>query len=66
MTPTFKGKFQPIYEPPYVPPATHSGNRRRAYLKHRSWVLPVLVTLGILFIVCGALMALAGWEAPQL
>lgn len=67
MTPTFdwmqKGT---VYEPPHVSPATSSGQRRRAYLKHRSWVGPVFIVLAVAAIVFGGLAALAGWQAPQL
>lgn len=42
-----------IYEPAPLP---------RAYGRSRSWFWPVFVTLALLFIVTGALVALSGWR----
>lgn len=39
---------------------------RRAYLKHRSMVLPVLLVLAVAAMIFGCLVALSGWQAPQL
>lgn len=61
MTPSFKWMKDPVYEPPYVRPET-----RRAYLKHRSMVLPVLLVLAAAAMIFGCLVALSGWQAPQL
>jgi len=66
MTPTFNWLKGSTYEPPHVAPATSSGQGRRAYLKHRSWIGPVFVVLAVLAMIFGGLVALAGWQAPQL
>lgn len=40
--------------------AAISPNRRRTYLKHRSWFWPVFVVLALIAIVTGSLVALSG------